>query len=161
MKSIFKNIISKIIAFEAILIIKKYKPSIIAVTGSVGKTSTKDAIFAVMSGSSFVRKSEKSFNSDIGIPLTILGCSNAWFNPILWMKNILTGLGLIIFNSEYPKWLILEVGADRPRDIQKVIKSGSYNDFFADFFTKFNRERYSLFFVQCVNVFSNKHNSFC
>ena len=122
MKSAFKKIISSIITFEAILILKKYKPKIIAVTGSVGKTSTKDAIFAVMSSTFSVRKSEKSFNSDIGIPLTILGCSNAWFNPILWMRNIFRGLEIIIFNANYPKWLVLEVGADRPGDIKDVTK---------------------------------------
>ena len=109
MKSIFKKIIAAIIKLEAILIIKKYKPQIVAVTGSVGKTSTKDAIFAVMSSSFFVRKSEKSFNSDIGIPLTILGCQNAWFNPIGWIRNIIIGLELIIFKCNYPEWLIFEV----------------------------------------------------
>jgi len=120
MKSIFKKIISLIITCEAILIIKKYKPKIIAITGSVGKTSTKDAIFAVMSSSFFVRKSEKSFNSDIGIPLTILGCQNAWFDPIKWCRNIFRGLELILFTNKYPEWLILEVGADRPGDIKNV-----------------------------------------
>ena len=120
MKSIFKKIISLIITCEAILIIKKYKPKIIAITGSVGKTSTKDAIFAVMSSSFFVRKSEKSFNSDIGIPLTILGCQNAWFDPIKWCRNIFRGLELILFTKKYPEWLILEVGADRPGDIKNV-----------------------------------------
>ena len=120
MKSIFKKIISLIITCEAILIIRKYKPKIIAVTGSVGKTSTKDAIFAVMSSSFFVRKSEKSFNSDIGIPLTILGCQNAWFDPIKWCRNIFRGLELILFTKKYPEWLILEVGADRPGDIKNV-----------------------------------------
>lgn len=122
MKSIFKKIISIIIKFEAILIIKKYKPQIIAVTGSVGKTSTKDAIFAVMSGSSYVRKSEKSYNSEIGIPLTVLGCQNAWFNPIMWADNIIRGFDLILFKSNYPEWLILEVGADRPGDIKEITK---------------------------------------
>ena len=122
MKFILKKIISIIIKFEAILIIKKYKPEIIAVTGSIGKTSTKDAIFAVMSDSFFVRKSEKSFNSEIGVPLTILGCQNAWFNPIEWARNIITGLELIIFDQDYPKWLIIEVGADRPGDIRAIAK---------------------------------------
>ncbi len=122
MKSIFKKIVATIIKFEAILILKKYKPQIVAVTGSVGKTSTKDAIFAVMSTSFFVRKSEKSFNSDIGIPLTILGCRNPWLSPVGWMRNILVGLELIIFQNEYPKWLILEVGADRPGDIKAITK---------------------------------------
>ena len=122
MKNLTKKIIFNILKIEAILVIKKYKPQIIAITGSVGKTSTKDAIFAVMSSTFFVRKSEKSFNSEIGIPLTVLGCPNAWYNIFLWIKNIFTGLELIIFSCKYPKWLILEVGADRPDDIKTVTK---------------------------------------
>jgi UDP-N-acetylmuramoyl-tripeptide--D-alanyl-D-alanine ligase len=122
MKSIFKKIISSIIQFEAKLILKKYKPKIVAITGSVGKTSSKDAIFSVMATSFYTRKSEKSFNSDIGIPLTILGCQNAWSDPFLWFKNILIGIELIIFKDNYPEWLILEVGADRPGDIKQVTK---------------------------------------
>ena len=122
MKQLIKKIIFNILKLEAILVIKKYKPQIIAVTGSVGKTSTKDAIFAVMASTFSVRKSEKSFNSDIGIPLTILGCPNAWYNLFLWIKNIFSGLELIIFSCNYPKWLILEVGADRPNDIKAITK---------------------------------------
>ncbi|MFA6797644.1 MAG: Mur ligase family protein [Candidatus Paceibacterota bacterium] len=122
MKSIFKKVISSIIQFEAKLILKKYKPKIVAVTGSVGKTSTKDTIFSVMSTSFNTRKSEKSFNSDIGIPLTILGCHNAWSDPFLWFKNIFIGVDLILFKNEYPDWLILEVGADRPGDIKQVTR---------------------------------------
>ena len=122
MKTHLKNIISAILQFEARLILNKYNPKIIAVTGSVGKTSTKDAIFSVMSTSFYVRKSEKSFNSDIGIPLTILGCQNAWTDPIMWICNIWAGAMLIIFKHSYPEWLILEVGADRPGDIRKISK---------------------------------------
>lgn len=122
MKSIFKKIISTVIQYEAKLILNKYKPKIVAVTGSVGKTSSKDAIFSVMSTSFNTRKSEKSFNSDIGIPLTILGCHNAWSDPFLWFKNILIGLDLIMFKNNYPEWLVLEVGADRPGDIRQVTK---------------------------------------
>jgi UDP-N-acetylmuramoyl-tripeptide--D-alanyl-D-alanine ligase len=122
MKSVFKNIISKVLEWEARLILAKYKPKIIAVTGSVGKTSTKDAIFSVMSTTFHIRKSEKSFNSDIGIPLTILGCQNAWLNPIMWLKNIIIGLELIFFRNAYPEWLVLEVGADRPGDIRNITK---------------------------------------
>ncbi len=75
-----------------------------------------------MSSSFFVRKSEKSYNSDIGIPLTVLGCQNAWLNPIRWLINLIKGLELIMFNCNYPEWLILEVGADRPGDIKKITK---------------------------------------
>jgi UDP-N-acetylmuramoyl-tripeptide--D-alanyl-D-alanine ligase len=122
MKAFFKIIISSVIRFEARLILSKYKPKIVAVTGSVGKTSTKDAIYSVMSTSFYVRKSEKSFNSDIGVPLTILGCNNAWFDPIMWISNILHGIKLLFFKNNYPEWLILEVGADRPGDIKNITK---------------------------------------
>ena len=48
MRSIFKKIISKLLEIEARLVLRKYKPRIIGITGSVGKTSTKDAVFAAI-----------------------------------------------------------------------------------------------------------------
>ena len=122
MKDIFKKIIAKLLELEARAIIKKYQPRIIAVTGSVGKTSTKDAIYAVLSSAVYARKSEKSFNSDIGVPLTILGCNNAWTNPLKWLQNLGHGLNLILFRQSYPEWLVLEVGADRPNDIKDITR---------------------------------------
>jgi len=120
MKSFLKNIIVWILQAEALLVIRKYRPKIVAITGSVGKTSTKDAIFTVLSNFFFVRKSEKSFNSEIGVPLTILGLPNGWDSPFIWAKNIVRGLALILLPNHYPKWLVLEIGADRPGDIKKI-----------------------------------------
>ncbi len=122
MKNFFKKIIVFKITLLARMVLLKYKPKIVAVTGNVGKTSTKDAIYTVLASEFFVRKSEKSFNSDIGVPLTILGCHNGWSNPFLWIKNILHGLELVIFNKSYPMWLVLEVGADHPGDIKDITK---------------------------------------
>ncbi len=118
MRTLLKKLIVSILLTEAKLVIRKYKPKIIAITGSVGKTSAKDAIYSVVSSDAYARKSEKSFNSEIGIPLTILGVPNAWNNPLKWMQNIFDGLFLIVFPSRYPEWLVLEVGADRPGDIR-------------------------------------------
>ena len=119
MKTTFKKIVSYILRIESKLVLLKYKPKIIAITGSVGKTSTKDAVYAVISQLSYVRKSEKSFNSEIGLPLTILGCPNGWNNPFVWFLNILKGLWLFIWPHKYPKWLVLEVGIGKPGDMQK------------------------------------------
>ncbi len=120
MKSFFKSIIISLLILESRLILKKYRPFVIAVTGSVGKTSTKDAIYTALQGSGYIRKSVKSFNSEIGVPLTILGVENAWNDPFLWISNLLKGLELIFFNSEYPQCLVLEVGADHPGDIGRL-----------------------------------------
>lgn len=108
---------------ESKLVIKKYKPFIIAVTGSVGKTSAKDAIYAVLATTGkHIRKSEKSFNSEIGTPLTILGVRNAWQDPLGWFSNMMHGLEMIFFKVEYPSILVLEVGADHPGDIERLVK---------------------------------------
>lgn len=120
MKSIFKNIVVSILEKESRLVIKKYKPRVIAVTGSVGKTSTKDAIFAVIGEALIARKSIKSFNSEIGLPLTILNCENGWSNPLIWIKNIFRGIVLILTPNHYPKWLVLEIGAGKPGDISRA-----------------------------------------
>ncbi|MBU6231094.1 UDP-N-acetylmuramoyl-tripeptide--D-alanyl-D-alanine ligase [Patescibacteria group bacterium] len=122
MQPIKKAIIS-ILTLESRLILRKYRPFIVAVTGSVGKTSTKDAIFSVFKGQGgYVRKSEKNMNSDIGLPLTIIGVPNAWRSPSAWLKNIRAGLRLILSKNEYPDCLILEVGADHPGDISRTVR---------------------------------------
>jgi len=119
-KTILKTIIARILTWEAHLIIKKYKPKIIAVTGSVGKTGTKDMIFHVLSGHVYVHKSLKSYNSEIGVPLTILMGETGWNDPILWIKNIFRGLTLIFLKNHYPGYLVLEAGVDRPGDMRNL-----------------------------------------
>ena len=125
----FKAIIVRILTLESRLILRKYKPFIVAVTGSVGKTSTKDAIYSVLKspglclpdgGICYVRKTDKSMNSDIGLPLTVIGVPNAWRDIGGWVNNIIAGLKLILIKSEYPDCLILEVGADHPGDIRNI-----------------------------------------
>jgi len=120
MKKFFKKIIIYILKIESQLVLRKYKPKVIAITGSVGKTSTKDAVYAVLSAVSYVRKSEKSYNSEIGLPLAILGIPNGWNNLKIWLKNIFTGLWLFIYPHKYPKWLILEVGVGHPGDMHST-----------------------------------------
>lgn len=120
LKTLLKKITVAVLTLEARLILKKYKPKIVAITGTVGKTSSKDAVYAVLSHFYKTRKSEKSFNSEIGIPLTVIGCPNAWNNPLMWIKNFLDGISLLIQKKPYPEWLVLEVGADRPGDIKKT-----------------------------------------
>lgn len=121
MKEFFKKIIVTILIFEASILLKRKKPKIIGITGSVGKTSTKDAIFAVLKEHVHVRKSEKNYNSDIGASLTILGLDNAWSNPFLWVKVLAEGALRAFFEHEYPEVLVLELGIDRPGDMKKLV----------------------------------------
>lgn len=121
MVAFMRSVVVRILTWEARLVLLRHKPYIIAVTGSVGKTTTKDAIYAALAGSHHIRKSSKSFNSDFGVPLTILGLETGWNDPWKWLVNMLQGV-TVIFSQSYPKWLVLEVGADRPGDIRSIAR---------------------------------------
>ena len=52
---------------------EQYRIPVIAITGSTGKTSTKNLLAAVLRSRKRVLVNEGSFNNHIGVPLTILG----------------------------------------------------------------------------------------
>ena len=120
MRTIFRSIIVFMLSVLARSVLRKQKPRVIVVAGSVGKTTTKDAIFHILQGRGGVRKSQKSFNGDIGVPLTILGQDNAWGSPLKWL--LVLWRGFLVANKEhgYPKTLVLEVGSDHPGDITRL-----------------------------------------
>lgn len=122
MKSILKSIVAHILALLAKGVIQKYRPLIVMVTGSVGKTSTKDAAAAVLSARYHLRASEKSYNSEFGVPLTIIGARNPWENPAAWLRVFKDAFALMLLPSHYPKLLVLEVGADRPGDLARILR---------------------------------------
>ena len=51
---------------------KKYNPKIIAITGSVGKTTTRCLLYTILKTKYNCLQSEKNFNNHIGVPLTLL-----------------------------------------------------------------------------------------
>ena len=119
MKELIKPIVIYLLTLEAKLVLKNKKPFIIGVTGNLGKTSTKDAVYAVMKDHFHVRRSEKSMNSEFGVPLTILGEKSGWNNPLRWVMVLLRGI-FVPWSKVYPTHLVLEIGADRPGDIKTV-----------------------------------------
>lgn len=52
--------------------LNKYRVPVIALTGSVGKTTTKDMVAAALGEKYKVLKTQGNFNNDIGLPLTVL-----------------------------------------------------------------------------------------
>lgn len=107
----------KVLRFLSIIVLKKYKPFIIGITGSVGKTSAKEAIYAVLKNHFSTRKNIKNYNNEIGIPLTILGIELKK-NIFSLVLNFIKILGLILLPLKYPKKLVLEIGVDHPGDIK-------------------------------------------
>jgi len=115
--------LEKILRYFASKAIRKFKPRVVGITGSVGKTSTKEAIYAVLSSKFRVRKNEKNYNNEIGLPLTVLGVESGGGSLGKWALVILRAIGVVFLSSRkhYPEILVLEMGADRPGDIKYLV----------------------------------------
>lgn len=116
-----KKMLEKILCFMARVILKKYHPFVIGITGSVGKSSTKEAVALVLSKIYSVRKAEGNYNNEIGIPLTIIGVKSGNASFFRWMGIFCKWLGMVIFPVDYPQVLVLEMGIDRPGDMEYLL----------------------------------------
>jgi UDP-N-acetylmuramoyl-tripeptide--D-alanyl-D-alanine ligase len=68
----------------------------IGITGSVGKTTTKDLLAGCLGSTFRIAASEGSFNNELGLPLTLLGA------------------------PEGARWMVLEMGVRRVGDIERL-----------------------------------------
>jgi UDP-N-acetylmuramoyl-tripeptide--D-alanyl-D-alanine ligase len=117
-----KLIIQYILKILSRAILKKYHPDVIGITGSVGKTSTKKATDILLKAHYNVWASQKSYNTEIGVPLTIIGADNPHRSTLGWLTVFLKALWLIIKRQEnYPRILVLEMAADHPGDIRYLV----------------------------------------
>lgn len=117
-----KRIIEFILYWLARFILVRRDPTVIAVTGSVGKTSAKEAIAVVLKKKFDVRASQENCNNEIGVPLTIIGKETGGRNPFRWLSIIVKGMFTGFFSLPFPKMLVLEMGADKPGDIKYLMQ---------------------------------------
>ena len=109
-------------------ILKRYQPVVIAITGSTGKTTTKDMIWHLLKNDYNVRATPKSANGEVGTLATIVG----WQPPTVkkgghsaYTSQGISELALkaarLAFGprtSKYPDYLVLELGAGQPGEIK-------------------------------------------
>ncbi len=112
-------------------ILIKYRPRIVAITGSTGKTTTKDAVFEVLKkvdeqSRGLVAKTQGNLNTEFGVTASIIDPSFTGTNlegkTRLSIKDTVNltikASRLLLGNLFYPQILVLELAADRPGDIQ-------------------------------------------
>jgi len=113
--------LEKILRWMAQKILRKYNPQVIGITGSIGKTSSKDAIYCVLKESHTIRQTQKNYNNEIGVPLTIIGVESGGGSYAAWCSTLFKGMKSILFSVKYPEILLLEMGIDRPGDMDYLL----------------------------------------
>lgn len=106
----------------------RFKPTLIGVTGNTGKTTTKEAVAAVLATRYRVRATGGNLNNELGMPATIIGdFADTYYRhggtPLFWLSVLWSGVvGLFASADHYPEILVLEYGADRPGDIRRLAR---------------------------------------
>jgi UDP-N-acetylmuramoyl-tripeptide--D-alanyl-D-alanine ligase len=119
MKKFLTRLVLEYVRFLARLALAIKRPTIIGITGSVGKTSTRDAVYAVLKDrypTHVIRKG----NSETGVPLGILGLEvhSLGFDSI--HKSLKDWVVLLLrapFQLSFPgrcTYMIIEMGIDDP-----------------------------------------------
>ena len=122
MKSFLKKTVRWYLYFLAKHRLKKINPTVIGITGSIGKTTTKEAIATVLSEKFCVYQSKKSFNTDIGMLLAILDLPSGFSSPISWIFILARAAWNAFIQRAHYDFFVLEYGADRPGDIDALLK---------------------------------------
>jgi UDP-N-acetylmuramoyl-tripeptide--D-alanyl-D-alanine ligase len=112
MKNILIWLLLYYLRFFARLALFLHKPKVIGITGSVGKSSTRNAMYAMMKDY-FRVKMVKEGNSETGIPLGILGIDPGHYKVTNWLRTILFA-PFKINNLKGTEYLIVEMGIDSP-----------------------------------------------
>ncbi len=122
MKNFLRERLKNILAFLARWAIRKHQPGIVGITGTVGKTSTKEAVISILKQIRKARSATGNFNNEFGFPLAILGEYDRIGGAFFWLRVVITSFFNLLFGKKYPELLVLEYAADKPGDIKYLLE---------------------------------------
>lgn len=122
MKHLVKNAVEKFLAILVKIKLKRTHPTIIGITGSFGKTTTKEAVYHVLRTKWKAYRNPKSLNTEIGLLLAVLEQPSGFSSPLKWGAILIRAIGNAFWSAHYD-FLVLEYGADKPGDIQHLVKT--------------------------------------
>jgi UDP-N-acetylmuramoyl-tripeptide--D-alanyl-D-alanine ligase len=114
-----KAFIARKLGKQVLKLRKRNKITVIAVSGSIGKTSTKLALAHILSKGFNVRYQKGNYNDLISVPLIFFGREMPnIFNPFAWAWIYIRNQFAI--SKEYPyDIVVVELGSDGPGQIQE------------------------------------------
>ena len=117
MRKTAKSIILSILAWQVRRLHSKHQFKIIAVVGSIGKTSTKLAIAQMLSESKRVKFQQGNYNDIVSVPLIYFGhVLPSLTNPFAWLKIFIKNEMQIVGSYPYD-YVVVELGTDGPGQI--------------------------------------------
>jgi UDP-N-acetylmuramyl pentapeptide synthase len=122
MKARFRRLVASLFEHQVRRVIKRHHLKVVAVAGSVGKTSTKSAIATVLSQKYRVLSGHRNYNSEIGLPLSVfeLTVPSSLLNPIAWAYKLAQSEYRL---RNYPyEVLVLELGTDHVGEIPLYLR---------------------------------------
>lgn len=113
-----KRLIQKILEYYVKKYLETHKIKLVAVVGSVGKTSTKLAIATVLAEKYRVRTQEGNHNTHLSAPLAILGIEypDNIYSPLQWMA-VFKAADIRLKEIRDVDVIVQELGTDRPGDM--------------------------------------------
>jgi len=86
---------------------KKFGVNVAAITGSCGKTTTKEMLASILQKRSKVLKTQGNFNNQIGLPLTIFGLNSSYDFCVLELGTSYPGEIKVLSDIAQPKVAII------------------------------------------------------
>jgi UDP-N-acetylmuramoyl-tripeptide--D-alanyl-D-alanine ligase len=101
-------------------VLRRYRPIVVAVTGSVGKSTTRALTASVLATRFEIRTTEGNANSEVGVPATIIGgpYRRSWKRGLI----LVDGLRLLLRRGLFPEVVVLEVAAGRPGELERLTR---------------------------------------
>lgn len=119
LKNAGKSILCEILESQVVELRARRKFNLVAVAGSVGKTSTKLAVAQLLASAQRVRWQDGNYNDRLTVPLTVFGRTEpGLFNIPAWLMILIKNEWTIArpFNFDT---VVVEIGTDGPGQMQK------------------------------------------
>ena len=122
MQKLAKKLVVSILGYQVRRLVKKNNFKVVAVAGSLGKTSTKLAIVEVLSQKYKVQHQGGNYNDTVTVPLIFFGKDlPSLQNPFAWLASFWRNE--LKLRNKYPyDVVVVEVGTDGPGQIEKYGK---------------------------------------